>query len=312
MERLLLATFLVIGTGCTSPEPGALETLAAGGGLYTEGLPAIVSQCGTIQPGFVAGDPTATPPVPDTLHGQPYDRYADTFCSVAWTYHLFQRDGSIYDEEWIYVVGMGTPDPALLAAAPPHIQAYANAGAGQSALYCRFLWRADRIEPVGTFSEHDVQLVSWTLEDVSHWCSADYRPGRYCAESSTSRCAPVDTRDSYVYRSSDPTVVIWKDHALEPDPLFRGFLGLAEGGAPRAGEPGGTSEAFPSCDAPTPSGDGMGPGYCLPCRLFSGTNEIPRCDWAADISALPGNSSLVDPAWRSAYPETYARVYGGR
>lgn len=347
MGRTGLGVLASLGIfACTSPPPATVIAEIADGRYVTHTLPPLNSGCGRIQPGYDPGDPSADPPIPPTLPGTNracsedaecasgasgeicreghcravYDPFADTFCSVSWTYRFSMEGGTPYWSFWAYVVDMGDPDPTIEP--PPHLAALLPA-AHDSALYCSFRWRVDAVEAVGTYSQSELQHLRMVLEEVSEFCSVAYAPGAYCPE----RDAPagcidpgtgeptVDTFEGYLFRSSDPDVVLFLDTPrvadMGDDLRFQGFALMPEtGGIARPGQPGGWAFFYLPCDEARASADGQGPGFCTPCRYGSATNTLPECRWE-DVRALPADPALVHPAWVDDHPDIYLDVHGG-
>lgn len=274
-------------------------------GLPRSGLPPFYTGCGRVQPGYDPGDPTAEPPVPPTLDGSPYAIERDGFCTVSFTRRVsLGDDGFARVDEHIYLVSLGEPDPDVTLA--PHLADLRDQlAAGSPAHYCHFRWRVDA-EAYESYPESDVQMLTWTLEEVSHYCSREYVP-------MVSFVPGYSVREVAI-RSTDPDVFLFLPENLSEangGANFRGYFGVPDtGGAGALGQAGGVMTYYEACDV-EPAAEG--PGVCATrCRLFSPSADgsLPRCAWG-DIGALPANPGLIDPAWIDEHRALYDEVHGG-
>lgn len=294
-----------LGSACTAT-PAPVESpfdVAVAAGTLSYVLPPLNSGCARFQPGYDPGDPDATPPVPATLDGAPYDVFADDFCTAAWTYQYGRDATGPYQDEWVYVVDMGEPDPA--ATLPEHLAFATSAAAREASFYCHFRWRLV-LEPFETYPTSSILRVTRTLEEVSRFCTPPYAPTGFTIG---------EIHEGYLLRSTDPGVVLWVDETSLPDngdsPRFMGYVGQAETGGWDPPQDGGWTFHYRAC-TPTPTVDGMGPGPCLEpeaCRYFSASAAIERCSWDI-VHALPADPALVRPEWRSEYAGMYAEIFG--
>lgn len=317
-------TLLAIGIfGCAGPdEPvGVLgELVGRSFGLPHSELPPIYSACGRVQPGYDLGDPDD--PTDNTVDGAPYDELRDPFCSLTFTRQFSQDedDGTVYLDEYIYVLALGEPDPGS-AFYTPDAQEYLFEGG----LYCWFRWTVEANAAPSLADPYDqdaVQNLTYTLAAITPRCSHEVSGSVFEIGYQTKEYAYCSTRDDiFLFLPDAPLFAQWQGYpvegqvALAPDIRFQGFAGISEGGGGMAwpGQDNAGDEGwmtyYQTC-VPDSRVVEEGPGYCLPaaCRLFSESPTLPACTWD-DVSALPCEEDLVLPEWQASYPTLYAAEY---
>lgn len=322
--RRLVVTLLAMGTfGCTGPDKpvGVLGDLVGRSfGLPHSELPPIYSACGRVQPGYDIGDPDD--PTDDKFEGVPYDELHDPFCSLTFTREFSQDedDGTVYLDEYIYVIELGEPDPES-----PYYTPDAQEYMFEGGLYCSFHWTVEaNAAPslADAYDQDEVQDLTYTLAAVTPRCSKEVSGSIFEIGVQLKEYAYCSTRDDIFLFLPDPTFAAWQGYPAEggeglvPDVRFQGFAGIPEGGGGMAwpdqdstGDDGWMTyyeECEPSSNA------AEGPGYCLPasCRLFSESLTMPACTWD-DVAALPCEEAeeLVLPEWHDAFPSLFETAY---
>jgi hypothetical protein len=301
----IMATFGLVVLACGPDEPNPAVPMteqAIEAGLMAFVLPPVNAACGSVQPGFVEAETEEECP---TLNGECYDVWNDDFCTPIWQYRFVREGDRLYHEWYTYITDMGEVDPSK--ALPPHLDALYPA-ARDSALYCKWRWSLE-VESVPPYPEEDIQRFEATLEEVSYYCSDAYTPSGWVIG---------EQRGFYLFRSTNPEVVLFLDEPLSSQPVeaptFQGYVGMQEMGGWHPledAELGGWMFFYQRCD-PEPAADGNGIGLCGDpdiCRYFTAGAGRDKCDFS-DVNALPANPDLIDPNWRALNPQIYRAVFG--